>query len=142
MQSKVFEQIGLDDLRGVAEEILAAWTDARIFAFYGNLGAGKTTLIQRICAALGVKKAVTSPTFTLVNEYEGASETMYHFDFYRIKTETEAYDIGVDEYFDSGDLCMIEWPEKIDSLIPPRHFKISLKISQDQQREITLHKYE
>ena len=138
MQSQVFEQIGLDDLRGVAEEILAAWTDARIFAFYGNLGAGKTTLIQRICAALGVEEAVTSPTFTLVNEYEGASETMYHFDFYRIKTETEAYDIGVDEYFDSGAFVFIEWPEKIPHLLPEEAVEVRIEDMGDNYRRISV----
>lgn len=115
----------LDDLAEVAGDLALALTSgsddakARIVLFYGSMGAGKTTLIKAVCEALGVEDTVTSPTFALVNEYSTANgEPVFHFDFYRIECLEEAYDLGYEEYFYSGRLCLVEWPEKIDALIP------------------------
>ncbi len=115
----------LDDLAEVAGDLASALTSgsddakARIVLFYGSMGAGKTTLIKAVCEALGVEDTVTSPTFALVNEYSTANgEPVFHFDFYRIEYLEEAYDLGYEEYFYSGRLCLVEWPEKIDALIP------------------------
>lgn len=115
----------LDDLAEVASDLASALTaeddgtTARIVLFYGSMGAGKTTLIKAICEALGVDDTVTSPTFALVNEYSTTNgEPVFHFDFYRIERIEEVYDMGYEEYFYSGHLCLVEWPEKIDDLIP------------------------
>lgn len=123
---------------GITKKILESCNTLRIFAFYGDLGAGKTTLIKRFCEYLGTKEAVTSPTFTLVNEYEADGETIYHFDFYRIKSETEAYDIGCDEYFYSGSYNFIEWPEKIPGLLPDEAAKIYIQSTDNEDRIIEL----
>lgn len=120
----------------LARELLEVCTFARIFAFYGELGAGKTTFIKRCCEALGVTDAVTSPTFNLVHEYQANDQIVYHFDFYRIKSETEAYDMGCDEYFASGHHCFIEWPERIPSLLPPDAVAVHMQLAADQQRTI------
>lgn len=111
----------------IAKKILEACDFAKIFAFYGNLGAGKTTFIKSICKALGVSEEVTSPTFALVNEYQGEDAIVYHFDFYRIESEIEAYDIGIDEYLDSGAYCLIEWPERIPSILPAEAIQIQIQ---------------
>ncbi|MCL4153364.1 UNVERIFIED_CONTAM: hypothetical protein GTU68_035339, partial [Idotea baltica] len=126
MPQKTYESHSETDNIHIAKNILAVCNNVRIFAFYGDLGAGKTTLIKRFCEYLGVKETVTSPTFTLVNEYAGEDSIVYHFDFYRIKTEIEAYDIGSEEYFDSGAYIFIEWPEKIPSLLPSDSVTIRL----------------
>lgn len=128
----------LEDLDTVAQKVLAACKAERIFAFFGDLGAGKTTLIQHICKILGVNEPVTSPTFNLVNEYAGLSEQIYHFDFYRITDEQEAYDIGADEYIDSGAYVLIEWPERIPSLLPEDAVHVLLTVTENNSRNITL----
>ena len=108
-------------------------------AFYGEMGAGKTTLIKAICQELGVKENVSSPTFSLVNEYVTKSgDVIYHFDFYRINTTSEAFDLGYEEYFYSGNLCLIEWPEKIEQLLPKRHTKIHIIVKAHEIREIEI----
>ena len=127
---------GEKELDQVAEQILTVCKPARIFAFFGKLGAGKTTLIQHICKLLGVKEAVTSPTFNLVNEYNGSEESIYHFDFYRIETENEAYDIGTEEYLDSGNYVFIEWPERIASLLPAETVAVQIEGQADNHRTI------
>ena len=133
----------LKDLPEIASTIIKVGKDFNIWLFDGPMGSGKTTLIREICDQIGVEDNVNSPSFGLVNEYLSTSEdTIYHFDFYRIRNEEEAERIGISEYFDSGDLCMIEWPEKISSLIPTRNLKISLNITENQGREIYLNKYE
>lgn len=110
-----------------------------MWLFLGEMGAGKTTLIQNICRVLGVVDTATSPTFSIVNEYRDKNdESIYHFDFYRIKDETEAMDIGVEEYFDSGKLCLVEWPEKIPSLIPNQYLSITISLETQTSRKITL----
>ena len=112
----------------------------KILLFYGEMGAGKTTLIKAFCAALGVKDSVSSPTFSIVNEYHYPAGIIYHFDFYRLKNQTEALDLGVEEYFYSGNYCLIEWPEKIPDLLPENYLKISIEVQSDQQRKLTIAK--
>ena len=107
-----------EETRQVAEKILAICPNGRIFAIYGDLGAGKTTLVKALCDSLGSVDNVKSPTFSIVNEYQYPSGSIYHFDFYRIKSIEEAYDLGYEEYFFSGEYCFIEWPEKITALVP------------------------
>lgn len=126
------------DLDQLAGKLLHACENARIFAFFGKLGAGKTTFIQHICKVLGVEDSVTSPTFNLVNEYHTPTDTIYHFDFYRIRHETEAYDVGTDEYFDSGHYVFVEWPERIPNLLPEEAVSVRLTVNQDKSRNITL----
>jgi tRNA threonylcarbamoyladenosine biosynthesis protein TsaE len=109
----------LNDLKEVAIAIISQHESSRIFAFYGEMGAGKTTLIQRLCDYLGVTDVVSSPTFALINEYlTQEMESIYHFDFYRMEKLEEVYDIGYEDYFYSGNYCFIEWPGKIESLLP------------------------
>lgn len=117
--------------------MLQLGADIPVWLFHGAMGAGKTTLIQQICARLGVQGTVQSPTFSIVNEYDaGENGLIYHFDFYRIKNETEAYDIGADEYLDSGAYCFIEWPDKIESLWPDKYFSVSIERQADGSRSI------
>jgi tRNA threonylcarbamoyladenosine biosynthesis protein TsaE len=106
----------IEHLTEAASQLLKFAGNEKIFLFTGDMGAGKTTLIKSICSGLKVKDTVTSPTYSLVNEYEGAETTIYHFDFYRIKNEEEAFDMGFEEYVYSGNYCFIEWPEKIENL--------------------------
>jgi len=115
---------------------IATYTkDYKIWLFEGEMGAGKTTLIKELCRVLKVTDVVTSPTFSLVNEYfTEQGETIYHFDFYRITKEEEALNIGVEEYLYSGNLCLIEWPSRIPSLIPAKHLKIFLNLGAESQR--------
>jgi len=101
------------------------------------MGAGKTTLIKAICEYLGVTEPATSPTFSIVNEYEGRDERIFHFDFYRLKNETEALDMGYEEYFYSGAYCFIEWPEKIPNLLPEHYVSIKIEVTGDNSRQIT-----
>ncbi len=110
--------------------------DLNIWLLEGEMGAGKTTFVKEIVKELGTTATVTSPTFSIVNEYELSNQYIYHFDFYRLKNEAEAYDIGVNEYFESGNLCLVEWPDKIPSLIPPHFFKIKFEINDPLTRTI------
>lgn len=127
-----------DDLDKIAEGILALLEDKRIFAIYGAMGAGKTTFTKRLCKALGVVDNVSSPTFSLVNEYQSSNGIpVYHFDFYRIQNMEEAMDIGPEEYFDSGSTCLIEWPELIEPLLPADCVKIRIT-HEDAYRRFTL----
>lgn len=131
----------IKDIDLIAQQILAYASDERIFLFYGEMGAGKTTLIKALCEQLGVEGSVTSPTFSIVNEYTGKTGRVYHFDFYRLKTQTEALDMGYEEYFYSGDYCFIEWPEKIPDLLPESYISISIDEQLDRSRKITLDKF-
>lgn len=127
------------DLRTIAKSLLEVAGSRKIWCFYGEMGAGKTTLIKEICVQLGVLDAMSSPTFSIVNEYlDDTGESIYHFDFYRLKEETEALDIGIEDYFYSDSYCFIEWPEKIPSLIPESHLKISINLVDEKTRSITL----
>jgi tRNA threonylcarbamoyladenosine biosynthesis protein TsaE len=117
----------LSELPAVANQIIQAFGDRNVIAFQGQMGAGKTTFIKAVCVALGVKDTISSPTFSIVNEYLSASgRKIYHFDFYRIKDINEAYDMGYEEYLYSDALCLIEWPEKIESILPLNVFYVSI----------------
>jgi tRNA threonylcarbamoyladenosine biosynthesis protein TsaE len=108
-----------NDLLPAAERLLVAYPDSRVFAFYGRMGAGKTTLIKAVCRELGVEDIVQSPSFAIVHEYKSTGGgSLYHFDFYRIKNLSEVYDLGYEDYFFSGSYCFIEWPELIEDLLP------------------------
>ncbi|NOS90408.1 MAG: tRNA (adenosine(37)-N6)-threonylcarbamoyltransferase complex ATPase subunit type 1 TsaE [Cyclobacteriaceae bacterium] len=127
----------LSELDQVASRVIDAAKDERIWLIDGEMGAGKTTLIKAMAKQLGVVNTVSSPTFSIVNEYQDREgKTIYHFDFYRLKSEAEAYDIGVNEYLESGNLCWLEWSEKIPSLLPERYFKIQLEVNDPQTRTI------
>lgn len=108
----------LGQIDALAADFVSQMTDARVYAFYGEMGAGKTTFIKALCRALGVEDVITSPTFSIINEYTIAKETIYHFDFYRIKKLEEVYDMGYEDYFYSDALCFIEWPELVEELLP------------------------
>jgi len=128
----------LKDLPKTAASILPLLAKCPVVAFYGELGTGKTTLITEICRQLGVTDIVNSPTFALVNEYHTLhEEPIYHFDFYRIRTITEAYDLGYEEYFYSGHLCLIEWADRIEEILPPEFLKVSLQRFPDNSRLVT-----
>lgn len=131
---------GLADLDEAAKSILSLAGDTHIFIFEGDMGAGKTTLIKALAKALGVTEIVTSPTFSIVNEYDAAGTIIYHFDFYRIKNLQEAYDIGYEEYFYSGNICFIEWPEKIDSLLPEQYVKVAISTTGENERILSVSK--
>ena len=118
----------IEQLPEVARKLLGEFQDDRFFAFFGKMGVGKTTLIKEICAELGVNDNVCSPTFAIVNEYtDGAGEPVYHFDFYRMKSVAEAYDIGYEEYFYSGFYCFTEWTEKVEELLPERYVRVDIE---------------
>ena len=124
-----------NDLIPAAEKLLAAFPENRVFAFYGKMGAGKTTFIKVICRALGVTDVVQSPSFAIINEYKtNEGDSIFHFDFYRIKKIEEVFDIGYEDYLYSGSYCLIEWPELIESLLPADVVKVN--ISGDDQRLI------
>jgi len=128
---------GTADLPRAARVFLAHKGPANVVAFYGSMGAGKTTFITALCEALGVEDVVNSPTFTLVNEYrDGAGEPVYHFDFYRINRLAEALDIGIYEYFDSGALCLVEWPEMIEELLPDDTLKVQILVEDAETRTL------
>ena len=129
-----------EDLAAAARQFVEAMGERRIFAFYGKMGAGKTTFIKAICEALGVEDVVTSPTFAIVNEYgaDGAFDRVYHFDFYRIKNLREAYDIGCEEYFYSGCPCFIEWPELVEELLPENTVNVSIEVRDDESRLVKI----
>jgi tRNA threonylcarbamoyladenosine biosynthesis protein TsaE len=133
-----FTDISLEKLPEYAARILTAASPQKIFLFYGEMGAGKTTLIKALCQQLGVTGATSSPTFSIVNEYAAKQGRVYHFDFYRLKNQTEALDMGYEEYFYSGDHCFIEWPEKIPDLLPPNYTEIHITANNDGSRQITL----
>lgn len=120
----------INDIPPAAKELLRKFPSHRVFAFYGEMGAGKTTIIKEICRQLGVKESeMSSPTFALINEYRAADgKPVFHFDFYRIKNETEVFDLGYEDYFYSGNYCFIEWPEKIPNILPHNCVKVLIKI--------------
>jgi tRNA threonylcarbamoyladenosine biosynthesis protein TsaE len=130
----------LDELQAVSSQLLQIGKDRPVWLFEGHMGAGKTTLIKALCQHLGVKTHVQSPTFSLVNEYESDKEVVYHFDFYRIKDETEALDMGVEEYFDSGSFCFVEWPGKIESLWPIQYLMLHLSADESGMRILRVRK--
>lgn len=128
----------IDDIACAARRFIDNMPQGKVFAFYGKMGAGKTTFIKAICEELGVKDVITSPTFAIVNEYEGdGNSTIYHFDFYRIKKLDEVYDMGYEEYFFSGNPCFIEWPELIEDLLPEDVTKVTIEEAEDGSRLVT-----
>jgi tRNA threonylcarbamoyladenosine biosynthesis protein TsaE len=136
MQSFIFSLENIDE---TAAKILESIADARIIAIYGDMGAGKTTLIKALCRAAGVRETVTSPTFALVNEYFSPEKgTTYHFDFYRITDPSEVYDIGYEEYFYGGALCLLEWPELIEDLLPDDTLRFYLDVTDDGKRRLSI----
>lgn len=138
MEKQHFKAATVADLAPVAEALLEAGKHCRVMAFQGDMGLGKTTLIKVFCTLLGVQEEMSSPTFSIVNEYLGTGrEPIYHFDFYRLKSETEALDMGYEDYFYSGNFCLIEWPEKIPSLLPQDYLLIKMTES-NRVREIRL----
>lgn len=131
----------LDDLAAAAKEFASLMGDFTIFAFYGEMGAGKTTFINALTHQLGVEEDVTnSPSFSIINEYRSdtTAELIYHFDLYRLENLEEAFDIGVEDYFDSGALCLLEWPERIDEILPDDTVKVSLTVNDDLTRTLSL----
>jgi tRNA threonylcarbamoyladenosine biosynthesis protein TsaE len=129
----------LDEASALAEQLLVAAGDRKVWCFEGNMGAGKTTLIAALCRALGVEDAISSPTYGLVHEYiGGAGKRICHFDFYRIQSEQEAFDMGAEDYFFSGDFCFIEWPERIPNLLPPQVFRLNIDIFEQSTRIIRI----
>lgn len=125
----------LDNIQEAAKTFLQNMGNARVFAFYGKMGVGKTTFIKALCEQLGVEDVITSPTFALVNEYtSGKGEPIYHFDFYRIKKIEEVYDMGYEDYFYSGNLCLLEWPELIEDLLPEDAVKVTITEKEDGSR--------
>lgn len=128
----------LDTIDNTARLIIEAAGNYKIFLFHGEMGAGKTTLIKALCAALGTDENISSPTFAIVNEYLIPKGRIYHFDFYRLKNQTEALDMGYEEYFYSGEYCFIEWPEKIADLLPDHYLDINIEILADNKRQISI----
>lgn len=127
----------LQDIHEAARQFIDSIGEQRVIAFYGSMGAGKTTFIRAICEELGVKDDVTSPTFAIVNEYAAKEGPVYHFDFYRIKRLEEAYDMGFEDYVFSGNLCLMEWPELIEELLPDDTVRVSITVDDDGQRIIS-----
>ena len=128
----------LADINEAAKQFIENMGNGKVFAFYGKMGAGKTTFIKAICEELGVDDVITSPTFAIVNEYQSATtgDSIYHFDFYRIKKLEEVYDMGYEDYFYSGSLCFLEWPELIDDLLPEDATKVTIEATDDGGRVV------
>ena len=128
--------IDLGHIRETAREFIDNMGNRKVFAFYGKMGAGKTTFIKAVCEELGVEDVITSPTFAIINEYSGKDDTIYHFDFYRIKKLEEVYDMGYEDYFYSGALCFIEWPELIEEVLPEDAVKVQIIEKEDGTRAV------
>jgi tRNA threonylcarbamoyladenosine biosynthesis protein TsaE len=139
MQNFTIHVNNLDELAAAAHQFVEAMGDETVFAFYGEMGAGKTTFINALCRELGVEDDVTnSPSFSIINEYRSdtTAELIYHFDLYRLESLDEAIDIGVEDYFDSGALCLLEWPERIEPMLPDDTVNVSIKVNDDNSRDI------
>lgn len=128
--SRVWESFTIEGLEQIAKDLLTEVADRKVICFHGDLGAGKTTFIKEICKVLGVSDQVQSPTFSIVNEYATPSgDPVYHFDFYRLKNESEAYDLGYEEYLYSDYFCFVEWPEKISGLPMPERADVYIEVT-------------
>ncbi|HXU28412.1 MAG TPA: tRNA (adenosine(37)-N6)-threonylcarbamoyltransferase complex ATPase subunit type 1 TsaE [Bacteroidia bacterium] len=139
MDKLSFASVTIDVLNHVAHDIIEHLTDSKIILFYGEMGTGKTTLIKEICKQLGVMGSMSSPTFSVVNEYHTNGEkTIYHFDLYRIKNTEECLDLGMEEYLYSSNYCFIEWPEVALPLLPEKYYSLCIKTEKDNTRSIIL----
>ncbi|MDO4790403.1 MAG: tRNA (adenosine(37)-N6)-threonylcarbamoyltransferase complex ATPase subunit type 1 TsaE [Porphyromonas sp.] len=132
------KQYRLEELSEVAKDLINHYPNARVFAFYANMGVGKTTLIKAICSLLGVEETTASPTFAIVNEYKGGVgfETVYHFDCYRLETSTDAFNVGAEDYLESGNYCFIEWPEVLEPFMPNSAIRVDIEALPDGTRII------
>lgn len=127
----------LERIREAARDFVAAMGDSTVFALYGKMGAGKTTFTKAVCECLGVEDVVNSPSFSIVNEYRsGGGGRIYHFDFYRIRKLEEVYDMGYEDYFYSGALCFVEWPERVEELLPDDAVKVTIEEHEDRSRTV------
>ncbi len=138
---KTINITSIDNINEAAKEFIALMGDETVYAFYGEMGAGKTTFINALCKALGVEDDTTnSPSFSIINEYRSdtTAELIYHFDLYRLESLEEAFDIGVEDYFDSGTLCFLEWPERIEDILPNDTVKVSITLNDDDSRTINI----
>lgn len=133
---------GVEALPQAAKDFVALMGDETVYAFYGEMGAGKTTFIAELCRALGVEEdAANSPSFSIINEYRSSTtaELIYHFDLYRLESLEEAFDIGVEDYLDSGALCLIEWPERVADILPDDTVRVDIKVADDGSRTLEIH---
>lgn len=138
---KTIQLNSIENIDQAAHDFIAQMGDETVYAFYGEMGAGKTTFINALCKALGVEDDTTnSPSFSIINEYRSdtTAELIYHFDLYRLESLEEAFDIGVEDYFDSGALCFLEWSERIDDILPGDTVKVSITVNDDDTRTITI----
>ena len=138
---KTIQITSLDNIAEAAKEFIAQMGDETVYAFNGEMGAGKTTFINALCKALGVEDDTTnSPSFSIINEYRSdtTAELIYHFDLYRLESLEEAFDIGVEDYFDSGALCFLEWPERIEDILPHDTVRVNIVVNDDDTRTITI----
>ena len=132
-------KLQLTNIECVARQFVEEQSDGRVFAFYGQMGAGKTTFIAAVCKVLGIEEPVNSPTFAIVNEYVADNgETVYHFDCYRLNTIRDALNIGIEEYFASGNICFIEWAENIEELLPVDTVRVNIVVEDDGSREVSV----
>ena len=132
-------KLQMTDIECGARQFVEEQSDGRVFAFYGQMGAGKTTFIAAVCKALGIEEPVNSPTFAIVNEYVADNgETVYHFDCYRLNTLRDALNIGIEEYFASGNICFIEWAENIEELLPVDTVRVNIVVEDDGSREVSV----
>lgn len=132
-------KLQLTNIECVARQFVEEQSDGRVFAFYGQMGAGKTTFIAAVCKALGIEEPVNSPTFAIVNEYVADNgETVYHFDCYRLNTLRDALNIGIEEYFASGNICFIEWADNIEELLPVDTVRVNIVVEDDGSREVSV----
>lgn len=141
MATKKITIASTDDLQRAAREFVGLMDDATVYAFHGGMGAGKTTFINALVKELGVESDATgSPSFSIINEYRSdtTAELIYHFDLYRLENLEEAFDIGVEDYFDSGALCLLEWPERIADILPDDTVRVEIKVLPDESRELTV----
>ena len=141
MQHQTIHIPSLGDLPEAARKFVAEMDDSTVYAFYGDMGAGKTTFISELCRALGVDEDdMSSPSFSIINEYRSSStgELIYHFDLYRLENPEEAEDIGVEDYFYSGALCLLEWPERIEDMLPDDTVKVQLIVNDDDSRDLII----
>ncbi len=129
----------LSEIDQAADKLLQDWEKFSVWCFKGEMGAGKTTLIRSVCKSLKIHEGVSSPSFAIINEYQSEDGLdVYHFDFYRLEDEKEAANAGVIEYFDSGEFCLIEWPEKVEGLLPDQYLEINIKLVGQNQRELRI----